>query len=127
MPVKRIQVRPEITYRGAQHAALAGHRLEQQVGAMAGDLIEQRQQALPDLPERRRPVTADGRPGVHDDTAGADLPAPEQRVPERSDGQIPGSRVRRAEIDQVRGMNEHADPGPVGLVAKRRVLPRVRR
>jgi len=80
--VQRGKVVPELGHSGAQHVSLPGHRLEQQVGAIVMDLVEQRQQALPDLPECRGPVTADRGPRVDDDTASADLRAPDEGMPE---------------------------------------------
>jgi hypothetical protein len=127
MPLQRVQVRPEFLRAGAQHLALARHRLEQQVRVLLAERFQHRQQQLRHLAQRVVTPPAGGRPGrgarVHHHAARPDLPAAAQRV---RDGRRrpPGDHaVGGAEVDQVRRVDEHRQPG----LAQPGVLRRIAR
>ena len=112
VPLDRGQVRCQVAGPRAQHLALPRHRLEQQVGIVVAELVEQREHDLAELPQRLLPVPgpAHRRPGVHHHAPGADLPAPPQRVRDRV-GRLPRHRgVARAQVDQVRRVDEDRQP-----------------
>ena len=78
VPVEVAEVRDEISGGGAEHPALPGHRLQQQVRAIVGHPLQERQQAFTHAAHGRVTVSPHRRPGVHDHAPGADLgPAPQ--------------------------------------------------
>jgi len=132
--VERVEVGREVLHAGAQRAALPGGRLEQQpgCGVTGGQGVEQGEQALAHLPHGARvPSEAvalarvDVRPGVHDDALGADLRRPLEVVRHRRHRALVRRGRRRAEVHQVRRVDE--DPGAAlgHQVAEARVLGRL--
>ena len=126
--VERGEVGLEVVDAGAQRAALAGGRLEQQPRGVVAEGVEDRQQPLADLPHRRvvrRRALAlgDARAGVHHHALGADLRGAHQVVGHRGDGLLVGRGGGGAEVDQVRRVHEHPHPA---LGACRRGTPRRR-
>ena len=107
------EVGREVLDAGAQRPALAGGGLEQQPrGGVVGDRVQQRQQARRGpaaSPRRTRSVAAarvDERAGVHDDALGADLGRPLEVVRDRGDRLLVRRGGGRAEVDQVRRVDE---------------------
>ena len=58
------QVRGQVAGPRAKHLPLPGHRLEQQVGVVVAELVEQRKRDLADLPQRLLPGVASAGPAA---------------------------------------------------------------
>ena len=105
MRFERREVRRQVGRASAQHVALPGHRLEQQVRVIVAELVEQRQQQRADLPQRLIGVLPHRRTRVHHYAPRPDLAATVQRVLECRRGAAGDHVVGRAQIDQVRRMD----------------------
>ena len=113
--VEGVEVGRQVLDAGAQGAALAGGRLEQQPRrGVVGDRVEQRAAAprAPAASPRRSCVRArpgrrvDERPGVHDDALGADLGGALEVVGDRGDRVLVRRGGGRAEVDEVGRVDE---------------------
>jgi hypothetical protein len=92
---------------------------------VVAERVQQRQQAVTHVPQALFPAGVHRRPGVDNDTKRPDLtPAPD-RMRQRPGRKAPCPRVRRPQVDQVRGVHEDLEAGHVRVLAHRRVLPRV--
>ena len=123
VPLQRVQVRPEFLRAGAQHLALARHRLEQQAGVLVAERLQHGQQQLGDLAQRPVAIPAGRGAGVHHHAARPDLPAAAQRVRDGRGRPRGDHAVGGAEVDQVRRVDEHRQAG----LAQPRVLRRIAR
>ena len=128
--VQRLEVRAEVPGPGAERGALAGGRLQQQERVVVvGQLVEQRQQVLAHLLQRRPPRS---RPPVAlpvcTTTPSAPISRPAaQRVPQRLHRPLHGRLGVRAEVDQVRGVDVRRDRAAAHGRAERLVLRGVAR
>jgi hypothetical protein len=127
VPAEHVQVRLEVADVGAEHLPLPRHRLQQHVGSVVTELVEQREQATGDPPQRGVAVGANGGPRVDDDAAGTDLRTAAECVRERGDRTRRRELVRRAQIDQIRRVHEYWQAGFRGMPPQRLVLCRVAR
>lgn len=125
MPADGVEVRADLGYRGAQHGALASHWLQQQVRIAGTDAVQHGKQALAGPAERRVPVSAGSRAGVHDEPGRADLSCPAKRVGDRLGGSFPELGMRGGNVDQVGGMREDWHPSPHGALAEQAHLGRI--
>ncbi len=81
--------------------------------------------AAPPRAARRSPLVVDVRPGVHDHALGADLHRAPYVVRDRRHRPLVRRRRGRAQVDEVRRVDDHPDPVGRAALPERRVLGRL--
>jgi hypothetical protein len=127
VPVHGREVRAEILDTRGERGTAAGARLDEQLRpAACHRVVEQRQQRLAHLLERRvGAARLDRAARVENDRAGADRPSARQRVAQRRDRPLDRQRRRRAEVYEQGSVDVGGDIALRAAVRERLVLQRV--